>query len=516
MKNSSSKSKSNFLSAATKAASALAICFLVAGCSQTHSQSVQQASKDISDSLGCSNVQSKIFDAFYAMIDQHQVVPAADELKRELQDKLQELTLQSGNQLGTAAERKLLAALQKELDVLVDLMLAESKLNPGLPWKEQVQKIIEYEMEDQSDPVTAKSSKQISEKVKSIKKISENLGVACQSPDTTPPETSPETSPVTSPEELHATPGTTLPAPGVTKSTYMAKGLDRVFATAYQSCRVLDLPEMDRSTASVAGITRDGDHEDGIGGKRFITDLRAVQNTHYYIRGIASESSCREVRNNPLIYDYGGSPAVTSTSINFFTNAGTGTAALGVDCSAYISSGIAVAGLRYKPGLENKPIYIRQNSRKFIDAQASGFACFENVTVSKTASIKPGDIVGVIGHVLAVDKVGTDPFAIGLLKSASECATLDYKKFDIVVSQSSPSKNGIGINKYHLKDYLDETGKMRTAFTEMGKQACLAHFQNKNIKPKSSEWGFLRHKGSAECMAPRVTIAGESCTQKCF
>ena len=57
---------------------------------------------------------------------------------------------------------------------------------------------------------------------------------------------------------------------------------------------------------------------------------------------------------------------------------------------------------------------------------------------------------------------------------------------------------------------------MRTAFVEMGKQACLAYFGNKSIKPKSTNWGFLRHKGTAECLAPAVHIEGESCTQKCF
>lgn len=471
----------------------------ILSCSQTSTKFVEQASKDVSSSLGCTEVKSKIFDAFYTMIDQSQVVPTADSMKAGLEKNLDEMTQQLGSDLNS----KDIAQLKKELKSLVDMMLSESVRNPSLTWKEQVQKLIEYEMEDQSDLVTAKSSKQISEKVQSITKLSDSLGVACQSPG----------APVTgdTPETFHVSP----PANAL-KSGLMANGLNRVFATAYQSCRVLDLPEMDRATVDVSGITRDGSHEDGIGAKRFITDLKAVQNSHYYIRGIASESNCKEIRNTPLIYDYGGSPAVTSTTINFFTDAGSGTNVLGVDCSAYISSGIAVGGLRYKPGLENKPIYIRQNSRKFISAVDSGFSCFENVTVSKSSTIKSGDIIGVIGHVVAVDKLGADPFGLSLLKSEADCSRISHKNFDIIISQSSPSKNGIGINKYDAKDYLDESVKMQTAFTEMAKQSCLAYFGNKSLKPKSSEWGFLRHKGTAECLAPRVTIAGESCTQKCF
>lgn len=47
-----------------------------------------------------------------------------------------------------------------------------------------------------------------------------------------------------------------------------------------------------------------------------------------------------------------------------------------------------MGGLRDKPGLDNKPIFIRQTSSKFIDATQSG------------------DIIGVNGHVVAIDKIG--------------------------------------------------------------------------------------------------------------
>ena len=471
--------------------------FFILSCSGQYTKSVEQASQNISDSLGCANVQSKVFDAFYYLLDQNQLIPDPQDLKFALDKNVDKLSVLKNNQLKTAQINNLKSALHD----LVDLLLSESVRNPKISWKEQVQKLIEYEMEDQSNNLTIQSTRKISDKVIEIKKITKTLTTPCLDPVVSQPR----------PDGSGAVDNLTS-----NKNLLMAGGLNKVFATAYQSCRVLDLPEMDHSTSNVQGIIRNGTHSDGIGGKRFITDLKAVQNSHYYIRGIASESSCKDVRSSPLIYDYGGSPMVTNNSINFFENAGSGTDVLGVDCSAYISSGIAASGLRYKPGLENKAIFIRQTSSKFIDATISGFSCFENVTVSKNSSIKPGDIVGVNGHVVAVDKLGSDPFGLGLLKSAAECSSLSYKNFDIVISQSSPSKNGIGINKYAAKDYLDESGKMRTAFVEMGKQACLAYFENKSIKPKSADWGFLRHKGTAECLATKVHIEGESCTQKCF
>ena len=111
---------------------------------------------------------------------------------------------------------------------------------------------------------------------------------------------------------------------------------------------------------------------------------------------------------------------------------------------------------------------------------------------------------------LGVDRIGKDPFGLALIKNVNDCSNLNYKNFDIDIAQSSPSKNGIGINKYLLRDYLDESPKIRTAFEGMAEQACLAKFQNRNLKPKNSEWGFLRHKGTPDCLTTRVTLSGES------
>ncbi|MBC7466424.1 MAG: hypothetical protein H7256_10565, partial [Bdellovibrio sp.] len=329
-----------------------------------------KAAADITSNLGCTNVQSKVFDSFYALIDQEQYIPSAETLNASLDAKLDEIV--SHKNL-TSDQVENIAALKTELHKLVQVMLSEASENSQLTAKEQIQKLIEYEMGDQSDAATIKATQKIANTADKVKTLSQNLDMAC----------APSTSADTANSNLTQA---SLP------TGKMTSGINMVFATAYQSCRVLDLPPVERSTASVVGITRVGTHEDGIGGKREVTDLSSVQKTHYYINGIATESQCFSVRNNPLIYDYGGSPSVSGTTINFQKNAGSGTNALGVDCSAYVSSAIAVGGLRYKPAVDNKPIFIRQTSSKFIDAAKSGFTCFDNVTVTPTSSVKAGDI----------------------------------------------------------------------------------------------------------------------------
>lgn len=466
----------------------------LASCAPPQSQNVQQASQSVSKSLGCSDMKSLVFDSFYEMIDQSQSVPLASDMKKSLQDAMDQLKAEKNL---SAAEAVTLDKITSELFTVVDLMLEQTPDMTSTSWKEQIQKIIEYEMQDQSTEKTIASQVQINQALDRVRSLSVQAALACDmtySPNKTNSSTS----------------ALEVSVPS------LPRGINRVFATAYQSCRVLDLPPMDRATANVVGITRTGTHSDGVGGKREVTDLKSVQRTHYYINGIATESSCVKVADSPLIYDYGGEPAISGTTLNFFKNAGSGTAALGVDCSAFVSSAIAVVGMRYKPNLANKPIYTRQTSSKFMDAAKSGFTCFDNVTVTAKQSIAAGDILGVNGHVVIVDRIGQDPFGLALIKKESDCSGLNYKNFDIVIAQSSPSKNGIGLNKYQVKDYLDETSKMRTAFVEMGQQACIAKFQQKNIKPKSSAWGFIRHKGTAECVAPRVALTGESCSQNCF
>lgn len=465
--------------------------FLLVSCAPSRN-SIEQASTNITDSLGCTDVKSKVFDALYDTIDQDQKNLTANELKTEVHQKINKVL---ATKKLTLDEQQVADRLFNQVDSLLETMLADAEANPSLGWKEQIQNLIRYEMENESSAQMIKTHQQISKLTSEVKSLSQKLNIECQNP----------TVPTTESAKLD--------------SVGVAGGMNRVFTTLYQSCKVEELPDMDARTPAVSGISVVGKHSDGIGNKREITNLGAVQSTHYYIRGIAPEnSSCYMVKDNPPIYDYGGEPSVSSAGrqINLFKNAGTGSKALGIDCSAYVSSGIAAAGLRYKPSVANKPIFIRMTSSDFINAKKSGFSCFDNVTVSSQSSVKPGDIVAVVGHVVEIDKVGSDPFGLRFVSNINGCSSLNYKDFDITITQSSPSKGAIGVNKFKIKDYLDETTKMRNAFVQMGYYACLAKFQGKSYKPEQSAWGFIRHKDTTECKDERVAMTGESCVQSCW
>ena len=150
---------------------------LLASCAPKATSSVQMASEKLSDSLGCVDVKSKMFDAFYLLLDQDQSIPSSTVLKKNINARLDEMVLKK--QIANNIEQLLL--LKMKLSDLVDAMLAESKNNPSLTWKEQVQKLIEYEMEDQSSVAIKSSVATINSIVQSIKKISQDLKVSCTS-----------------------------------------------------------------------------------------------------------------------------------------------------------------------------------------------------------------------------------------------------------------------------------------------------------------------------------------------
>lgn len=465
---------------------------VLTGCMQNN-PSLTSSAQTATESLGCDNLQSKVFDSMYAYLDEEKNTPDLAALRNELSEQI-ELLIQ--NQKITDKEK--VSELKIEFAKIFDLLIDESKKTKNIiSIKEHLRTLIELEMQDSSSSENINLNSKIKNQFSKVTSLSTSLNLECQKQ--TP---APRTAPV-----------------AVNAQSRMIAGQDNVFSTAYQSCQSLQIPEISASTADVVGISRIGTHEDGIGGVRAISNLSAVQNTHPYIRVAAgAQSGCYNVRANPLIYDYGGEPSVANNTINFFKNVGSGSATLGIDCSAYVSSAIAAAGFRYKAGVDNKAIYIRQSSEKFISAKVSGFSCFDNITLTKTETLKRGDIAGVRGHVVMVDKAGDDPFGIKKLSNVGQCASIDVSGFDFTISQSSPSKNGIGINKFIAKDYLSElspAGKMRVLFTEMAKSACKAYFQNTSVKPANADWGIIRHNGKPECLAPRIQMTNQSCVTQC-
>lgn len=292
------------------------------------------------------------------------------------------------------------------------------------------------------------------------------------------------------------------------------------FATAYQSCQSVQLPSMNAQTPNVAGIQITGKHSDGVGSKRMIASLSQVQNSHYYVRDMRSYGQgCFNVRETPLIYDYGGKPYATTATdspIDLFKNNGSGTTVLGIDCSAYVFSSLATVGLRLKEGRVLKASDSwAWGSTSYVEPEKNGLTCLSKISVTSANSIQSGDIVAVSGHVLLIDKMGTDPFGIRSARTESDCSKITSDSFDFSVGQSSPSKNGIGINFYEARNYLPTSAKFKTGLEKYAYYACLAKVNNRSYTPNLGTLSVVRHKGTAACMAPRVKMARESCIETC-
>ncbi len=285
--------------------------------------------------------------------------------------------------------------------------------------------------------------------------------------------------------------------------------------TAYQSCKSIELDPINNNTDNVQGVEK-SNSIDGVGWGRKYTNIPLLLQTHFYHRGQVYNDTCLDQSKKPLVYDYGGVPIIkSSTQLSLFENSGGGSA-LGIDCSAFISTAVGVAGFRYSPSSQNKSVYTRFVSTDFIDPIKSGWSCYESVKIGSEQTIQSGDIAAVRGHVIMIDQLGIDPFGLNNIESVAECDLLNFKNFNFSVIQSSPSKNSIGLNRYSSQDYLGESVKMKNLFINYGKAACRSKFDKLIRNPKTSEFGIIRHKKIAECQAPRIHLYNEVCADQCF
>ncbi len=456
-----------------------------------NNSAIELSSQKVADNIACGTFKSSVFNSMYDYLESEKSAPSVIEFTQSLNEKLEPIFIK--NKVESSEKKN---QLKNELAKLYEFLVEDSKkIMQRKTNLEHIQTLIELEMEDVSTKTNVTMNASLKTQLDKVNDVVQSMDLQCEQPDI----------------------NTDLEQPSA-NSSKMTNGVDNVFVTAYQSCQALDVPEVNRSTANVQGITSAGTHTDGVGSKRFVTDLKKVQQTHPYIKaaGDGSVKGCYNVRNNPLIYDYGGKPSSTGNVLNFFKDFGSGTSVLGIDCSGYVASAAAAAGLLYSPSLENKAIYTNQQAVKYINAKTSGFKCYKNVTMTATSNIKPGDIVGVKGHVVVVDKTGLDPFGLKKLNSISDCEKIDFNNFDFLISQSSPTKNGLGINKYVIKDYLPESTKMRAAFLGLAKASCQAYFTNKTVAATTSEWGAIRHLGTSQCVAPKIQMANQSCVSQCL
>ncbi len=301
------------------------------------------------------------------------------------------------------------------------------------------------------------------------------------------------------------------------------QGMRWLFATAYQSCDSIRKPAMTEASFSVQGILDEGLHADGVGHKRKIADLPAFFSSHYYYDNSKTKSfgpKCSGDQQRPLIYDYGGKPFSIDghqATLDLFTDDGTGTDALGIDCAAAIFSATATVGLRLKP---NVPLRARNvlgiNSRMFKQPEKNGLECYQSIKLTSKSSIQSGDIAAVNGHVLMIGEVGLDPFGIKNIASKSQCEQISAQKFDFLIWQSGSQKGGIGLNHIVASAYLKDAHKMREGFEAYAKESCKAQIDKIQIEPKLEKFAIIRNKNTPECQTQRIALKGESCVEDCL
>lgn len=490
-------------------------------CSPSFVVTEKKIAEDVSGGLGCVNFRSQSFDVLYQSLEDESRSPDVSVLSAELRTSLNKIKVSKDQE---SKKQELINEVVKLFQVLNQ---TEEKLDRSAK-RERLQTLIRLEMGNISNKFYQEKKQELEEAYSKINKLSSEFELACEVPGETPPvaQNPPLDQPSEAPPNQQQPPQSppsplpnvpNFPAPVLQgKLSRIMFGAKWTFATAYQSCEAIELREMDQNTQDVVGVLKTNEkHKTGPGYKRVYTSIPDIQRTHYYVRGMNYGPGCFSVKDRPLVYDFGGEPKVGAQSLNLFENAGTGTSVLGIDCSALISTAVVAGGLRYNAGLANKPIFIRQSSYDFLDPVSSGWNCFDRITMTAGASIKSGDIMAVPGHVVLIDSVATDPFGLRTVSNIKQCASISAENFDFVVMQSSPSKNSIGINRYAARDYLLEEPKMRESFERYAYYACMAKFDGKSYKPKLSGVSIIRHKGTKECLAPRITLARESCISSC-
>jgi hypothetical protein len=118
--------------------------------------------------------------------------------------------------------------------------------------------------------------------------------------------------------------------------------------------------------------------------------------------------------------------------------------------------------------------------------------------------------------VVMIDEVGADPYGIAPITKIADCtsANLPYSKFDFVIAQSSPSKNGIGVNRYQARDYLKESSTYRDGLTRYAIAACKAKFGTITTVD-TTNLSVVRHKKTPECKAAALVANKEECVDSC-
>lgn len=477
----------------------LPVCILaLSACAPQNFESLQQIASTTSQSVGCGNFESKSWDAINNFLIESKSIPDSEQLKQYLKTTLKDV--QSSE--GTLSEEQV-DSIAKEIGALYDLLLVEAAQKENVQTPAELLSVLSaLELGDHTTATKVELQSKVQAQFQKIKAQVESYGVQCSNP-------------AVENEEEAQDPRLEVTASNLPKALF---GASLTMATAYQTCQALTEPIMTASTPDAQGISIVGNN--GAGKKRVVANVSALLKTHPYYKNVNSYgASCVNMRATPLIYDYGGKPYVSTAAgspFNLFKDAGGGTKVLGIDCSGFVYTSLATAGLRLSPSKNMKATGVYGiNALMYVEPQYNSMTCLQKVTVKPTETIKSGDIFAIDGHVLMIDTVRNDPFGLNTAKTVNDCSNMSYKNFNFAVIQSSNSKDGIGINRYEAKHYFGESPTMRKGLERYAYYSCLARFNNKSYTPNLGTSSLVRHKGTPECLGTRIALSQESCVKSC-
>jgi hypothetical protein len=456
-------------------------------------EQLQLPLEKVSEEIACVKGSSAAFDVLHRALETSSSLPEARELQSMIEAQLQKSWSHqlSRSEIEQLAQKLLQFYSQVELATSAETEIARLQ-----------QSLAAFEVGIYDGFILSSHTLSIQNSLSEVKDFSKSLGIQCEDEESIP---QPGPDP--------------LPVPRPIQKMNIGSSGRYTMAVAYQSCSALDVKPLSSRSASVEGIAITGTHTSGTGKKREIGDLEKVQSTHPYVRGVNYPSSCFAVAENPLIYDYGGKPYATSVdnlSLNLFKDAGSGTKVLGIDCSGFVFSAVGAAGLKLDPKKVMKASLVSGiPARAYMDPAKNGMPCFEKIKVGESGTLKEGDLIASSGHIVIVDRVGDDPFGILNKTASSQCSGIKSSDFDFTISQSSPSKGGVGINRYLASDYLPENGSFKSALETYARKACEARLQNKEILIEGLSAQVVRHSMSSECAAPPLRFERSECVNNC-
>lgn len=447
-------------------------------------EALNEVASDAVQGVTCSNSQSKLFNVSYkALLD------IGEEPRVQDYEKLFSHVL-SESKMSVANKEKFLNLVKEFYSILQSI--------PHQNRQELLTKVSAAEIGSQEDFDAEQTQNKLKVFEKKWQAFAASQDTSCNDPVSEPDR------PVTVSNNQHP---------------ISISGL-KVMATAYQSCDAIREEPLDSGSKSISGVQIVGTHPNGVGKRRVISNVDDLMRTDPYYQKSEISSSCYDVRKFPMIYDYGGKPVASAdpkAKLNYFSDAGSGTSVLGVDCAGYVFSAIAVAGLRLSPGKQMKGSLVYGLSAKmFMEPDKNGLSCFAKINVGSVGTLKAGDIISQNGHVVLIDSVGADPLGISSASSAADCDHISLNQIDFVISQSSPSIGGVGINRFVAKDYLKGNSTMRSGVLAYAQQACRARLMGQNVAGKTSDIQIVRHKMTADCLDQSIHMQGEACVEQCF